>query len=71
MTTFFKLSVLLLGTAIAQISAAEISYEQELKQGCAKIKPYAQLGKNITISVTMPKRSISLNYRRHGHIFVF
>ncbi|WP_288383213.1 hypothetical protein [uncultured Acinetobacter sp.] len=45
MTTFFKLSVLLLGTAIAQISAAEISYEQELKQGCAKIKSYAQLGK--------------------------
>ncbi|MCJ8160885.1 hypothetical protein [Acinetobacter zhairhuonensis] len=48
MQNFKNLSLIVLTTSVwvlPQITIAESNYEQELKQGCGKLKQYARLGK--------------------------
>ncbi|MEG0482644.1 MAG: hypothetical protein RR569_06000 [Acinetobacter sp.] len=44
--TLFKIIFLIVSLCSISYSHAEYSYEQELKQGCAKIKHYRQSGQN-------------------------
>jgi hypothetical protein len=51
------------------LTFAELSFEQELQQGCAKVKSDAVLGQNIMIKNNTTKPFHILNVKPPGHNF--
>jgi hypothetical protein len=51
-----QLYIIITALFTAATSFAETSFEQELQQGCAKVKQYALNGKSSTTKSNMPKQ---------------